>query len=127
MPQVPSPDLTVLQRMVAEFRDERDWAQFHTLKDLAAGLAVEAAELQEELLWVRADEEGSRLEQRRAQIEAELADVVIMALNFANAAEVDLGTIVLAKLRANAERYPAATVRGSAVRYRERRGTDEAR
>ena len=54
--------------------DERDWEQFHTLKDLAAAIAIEAAELQELLLWQKADEEDDVLERRRPQIEAELAD-----------------------------------------------------
>ena len=115
-----SPTLAELQEAVRRFRDDRDWRQFHTLKDLAAALAVEAAELQQELLWVRPEEEATRLAERSGEIAAELADVVILALNFAEAASIDLGVAIREKLSANARRYPVELSRGSAVRAAER-------
>jgi dCTP diphosphatase len=115
-----SPTFAELQEAVRRFRDERDWCQFHTLKDLAAALAVEAGELQEQLLWVRPEDERERLEARRDEIAAELADVVILALNFADVASIDLGEAIKSKLEENARRYPADEVRGSAAKYSER-------
>ena len=70
-----------LQETVRRFRDERDWLRFHTLKDLAAAIAIEAGELQQEPLWARPDEEDARLAEHRDRIEQELADVAILALN----------------------------------------------
>jgi dCTP diphosphatase len=117
-----SPTVAELQAEVRRFRDERDWQRFHTLKDLAAALAVEAAELQEELLWVRPEEEADRLAARRHDIAAELADVVILALSFAETANLDLAAAVRAKITENAERYPVLETRGIATKYSERRG-----
>jgi dCTP diphosphatase len=115
----PSPTVAELQEAVRRFRDERDWRQFHTLKDLAAALAVEAAELQQELLWVRAEDETARLRERRSQIEEELADVVILSLTFADTADIDVAAAVESKLELNAQRYPAERARGKATKHTE--------
>src|SRR5688572_14832377 len=77
-----------LQRRLEAFRDDRDWRQFHTLKDLALAIGIEASELAEHFLWIRPEEESRRLAEQRAAIEAELADVFIHALNFASAARI---------------------------------------
>jgi dCTP diphosphatase len=109
--------LRELQALLRRFRDERDWAQFHTLKDLAAAICVEAGELTEHLLWLATSEEAEVLRKRRDAITSELADVVIQCLNFANAAELDLAEAILAKVAVNAERYPIDKVRGRATKY----------
>ncbi|MGH3042419.1 MAG: MazG-like family protein [Gaiellaceae bacterium] len=111
------PTLSDLQERIRRFRDERDWAQFHTLKDLAAGIAIEAAELQEILLWQRPDDESELLRKRRDEIEAELADVLIQIVNFSLAADVDLGKAVLRKINENEIKYPVAEARGRAAKY----------
>jgi dCTP diphosphatase len=118
-PDRPSPTVAELQESVRRFRDERDWRQFHTLKDLAAALAVEASELQQELLWVRVEDETARLKERRSQIEEELADVIILSLTFADTAEIDVAAAVESKLELNAQRYPAERARGKATRHTE--------
>jgi dCTP diphosphatase len=103
-----------LKRMVREFRDRREWEQFHTPKNLSMAIAVEAAELMEEFLWLDSDEElrlaedSSRLE----QLGAELADILIYALSFANSVGLDVTTAVLDKLAENAEKYPESEYRG---------------
>jgi dCTP diphosphatase len=114
-------DLTFgdLQERLSRFRDDRDWAQFHTLKDLSAAIAVEAAELQQVFLWRSTSDESAILGERGADIEAELADVVIQAMNFALAARIDLAAAVTRKIAMNAERYPADRVRGTATKYTE--------
>lgn len=100
--------------MVREFRDRRGWEQFHTPKNLSMAIAVEAAELMEEFLWLDSDEElrlaedGGRLE----KLGAELADVIIYALSFANSLELDVTTAVLDKLAKNAKKYPESKYRG---------------
>jgi dCTP diphosphatase len=111
------PTLAQLQENVRQFRDKRDWAQFHTLKDLAAAIAVEAAELQEITLWQRTEDEGRLLAQRREEIEAELADVLIQVINFSLAAQIDLGQAVSRKLANNDEKYPVEKARGRATKY----------
>ena len=97
-----------LKDMVKEFRDRREWAGFHTPKNLSMAIAIEAAELMEEFQWLTADEAwGLRDSERRlAAIGEELADVVIYALSFANSLELDVTTMVKEKLAKNAEKYP---------------------
>ena len=102
-----------LVRSVCEFRDERDWRSFHTPKDLAAAIAIEAAELQELFLWKSGPAEGEVLEQRRSEVEEELADIAIFLLSFADVAGIDLAEAVQAKLKKNALRYPVETYHGS--------------
>ena len=111
------PTLNELCEHIRSFRDARDWEQFHTLKDLAAAIAVEAAELQEILLWQQVDGEADLLARRRAEIEAELADVFIQVANFALAADVDLRNAVMRKLAENEIKYPVDKARGRATKY----------
>jgi len=103
-----------LRDMVREFRDRREWAGFHTPKNLSMAIAIEAAELMEEFQWLSADEAwGLRDNARRlTAIGEELADVVIYALSFANSLDLDVTTMVLDKLSKNAEKYPEGDYRG---------------
>ena len=76
------------------------------MKDLAAAVAVEAAELQELFLWQREGDESALLKYRRGEIEDELADVLIQCLNLAAAADVDVLVAIERKITKNAEKYP---------------------
>jgi dCTP diphosphatase len=102
-----------LVQSVREFRDERDWRRFHTPKDLAAAIAIEAGELQELFLWKSGAADMEVLEQRRSDVEEELADIAIFLLSFVDVTGIDLAEAVQAKLRKNALRYPVETYRGS--------------
>jgi NTP pyrophosphatase (non-canonical NTP hydrolase) len=103
-----------LKRAVREFRDRRDWEQFHTPKNLSMAIAIEAAELMEEFLWLKSDEARGQTDAAGgvASIAEELADVLIYALSFANAVELDVTSAVVDKLAKNAEKYPEAKCRG---------------
>ena len=103
-----------LRDMIREFRDRREWAVFHTPKNLSMAIAIEAAELMEEFQWLSADEAwGLRDSERRlAAIGEELADVLIYALSFANSLELDVTMAVVDKLAKNAEKYPEGDYRG---------------
>jgi NTP pyrophosphatase (non-canonical NTP hydrolase) len=104
-----------LRAAVAAFVAERDWEQFHTPKNLAMSIAIEAAEIMEHFQWYGLDESAARLAQdpaERTAVADELADVVIYCLSLANAAGIDVSAAVLAKLDRNQERFPAERVRG---------------
>jgi len=107
-------DLAAVQARLRSFRDERDWAQFHGPGNLAKAISVEAAELLELFLWVSGEGEDEVLEERRAEVEAELADVLIQCLNFANTAGIDVIDAVNRKIVRNAEKYPVAVWKGKA-------------
>jgi dCTP diphosphatase len=103
-----------LRRAVREFRDRREWEQFHTPKNLSMAIAIEAAELMEQFLWLESDETRRQAADVRsaARIAEELADIIIYALSFANSVELDVTSAVLDKLAKNAEKYPEAEFRG---------------
>jgi dCTP diphosphatase len=113
--------LAELKERVLAFARERDWEQFHAPKNLSMALAAEAAELMEHFLWASAEESRSVAldPAKRARIAEELADVVIYALEFANATGLDVAANVEAKIEANARRYPVEKARGRSVKYTE--------
>ena len=111
------PTLRSLQERVRAFRDERDWAQFHTPKDLAAAIAIEAGELQELFLWQDRDAQRATLESRSEAVRHEIADVLILTLAFAEITGIDLGAAVEEKLRVNATKYPVAHAKGLSLKY----------
>jgi dCTP diphosphatase len=110
-----------LRERVAAFVQERDWEQFHTPKDLAAALSIEAAELLELFLWKTPQEVETLTLQDdiRMRMAEELADVLIYSLNFANRVGLDLSAALTAKLAANARRYPVETARGNSKKASE--------
>ena len=97
--------------LVAKFRDERDWARFHSSKDLALSVSIEAAELLECFQWSGDDLEAP---ERSAEIEAEMADVLIYLAMLADHRGIDLDRAVRAKLAANEKKYPVTAVKGEA-------------
>ena len=103
-------------RRVLKFRDDRDWRQFHTPKDLAISLTLEAAELLEVFQWSGADLEcRDKLE----RIREELADVMSCCVLMADVCGLDLDEILNAKVDKNAAKYPVEKARGSAAKYTE--------
>lgn len=105
-----SDSIKALTLRLIEFRDERDWAKYHSLKNLAINLSVEASELLELFMW--SDE--PRLPE---EVENEAADTLYALLIFCHEAGIDLGKAMLAKLEHNAAKYPADKVRGSSKKY----------
>jgi dCTP diphosphatase len=115
-----TPDLAALQARLARFRDEREWARFHTPGNLAKAISVEAGELLEHFLWVAGEEdEVAAVDARREEVEAELADVLIQCLNFAAATGIDVVAAVSRKIDRNERRYPAEKARGTSAKYTE--------
>ena len=105
------------------FRDARDWSQFHTPKNLAAAIAIEAAELQERFLW-KTDKEIERDlkdDAKRDAVVEEVADVFLLTLLLADRLEIDVGKAIADKLAANKQKYPVALARGNARKYTELR------
>lgn len=89
-----------LKDLIARFNAERGWGKHHTPKNLAMSIAIEAAELMEHFQW---DEHGER---DKAEIENELADVMMYVMNFAHTLDIDVATAYRRKLVKAAEKYP---------------------
>lgn len=102
-------DIHTLQTTVRDFAAVRGWPRFHTPKNLAMALMVEAAELLEIFQWLTPDESSAAASDpaKKRHIGEELADVQIYLLQMAHQTRVDLGSAVLDKLQSNARRYPA--------------------
>lgn len=111
--------ITEITGKIRQFRDERDWMQFHNPKELATAIAIEAAELQEIFLWKDYPAcEAAVLETPEA-VADEIADVAIYLFELANNLGLTLGEVMLAKMQKNAEKYPVEKARGSNRKYTE--------
>ena len=100
-----------LLKQLRQFRDERDWAQFHNPKDLALALSIEAAELNEQFLWKSAEQANPD------KVREELADVLLYAFQLADKYGWDISEIMHEKIARNAEKYPADKAKGTAAKY----------
>jgi len=110
-------DLAELRERVRVFVAERDWERFHSPKNLAMALAVEASELVELFQWLTEEESGALDAERRRRVAEEMADVLWFLVRLADRLDVDLLAAAEAKLAANAAKYPADVVRGSPRKY----------
>ena len=104
------PQTTVdsLREEVREFVQERDWEQYHSPKNLAMSIAIEAAEIMEHFQWHSSGESRELVEneETRTQVAHEVADVIIYCLALANQLDIDVSTAVRAKLESGRQRYP---------------------
>ncbi len=100
--------LKVLQKMVAQFRDERNWRQYHNPKNLVLSILIEAAELAEHFQWETPDEaeQHSKSIKKKHEIAMELADVLIYCLQLADVTGIDPGKAVLEKLKFCEKKFP---------------------
>ncbi|MDI9873733.1 nucleotide pyrophosphohydrolase [Flectobacillus rivi] len=102
----------IIQQLV-NFRNERDWEQFHNPKDLALALSIESSELLELFLWKKPEDANVE------KIKEELADVFAYAFLLADKYQLDVKEIVLEKIQQNAQKYPVDKSKGNAKKYNE--------
>lgn len=112
-------EASLLKQLIA-FRKERDWEQFHTPKDIAISLSIEAAELLEWFQWRSHDEVKQMLEtDKRQHLEDEIADVAVYLSYLCHDLGIDLNQAVNKKMAKNAAKYPKDRVKGRADKYNE--------
>jgi NTP pyrophosphatase (non-canonical NTP hydrolase) len=111
--------LAELQRRLAAFAAARDWDQFHSPKNLAMALSVEASELLEEFQWLTEDQSRSLDADRLERVRLEMADVLIYLLRLAEKLNVDVLNAAIDKMALNEAKYPVDRVRGSPRKYTE--------
>ena len=102
-----------------KFRSARDWEQFHSARNLAAAISVEAAELLESFIWASDKQVPEIVEARRNAISEELADIAILLTYLAHDLSIDIDVAVKEKLKDNATKYPVEKARGSNKKYSE--------
>jgi len=111
--------LDELRQRLRAFAAERDWEQFHSPKNLAMALIVEAGELVEHFQWLTQAQSLALAPDKRELVAQELADVLIYLVRLADRLDVDLLAAAERKFALNAEKYPAERARGSARKYDE--------
>lgn len=111
--------LDALRDLLRQFAAERDWDQFHSPKNLAIALSVEAAELLEHFQWMPETESVALAGDRKARIQEEVADVLLYLIRLSDKLEIDLLAAASDKIQLNAEKYPVGKARGSSKKYTE--------
>ena len=106
-----------LRARLAQFVAERDWDQFHNPKNLAMALIVEAGELVEHFQWLSFEEAANPPSQTLADVELELADVLLFLLRLCDKLGIDPIKAAEKKLELNAKKYPIAKAKGKATKY----------
>lgn len=112
-------ELEVLTQSLRDFAKERDWEQFHSPKNLAAALTVEAAELLEHFQWATEEQSRNFSDEKKGQVAQEAADVFLYLLQLCDKLGIDLLDSARMKLIANGEKYPVDRARGTSKKYTE--------
>jgi NTP pyrophosphatase (non-canonical NTP hydrolase) len=107
-----TPDYRKVVDRLRRYRDDRDWGQFHTPKDLAIAISTEAGELLEHFLWRDATATDSHLDKARQDVLDEIADVAIYLVYLCDALDTDLLDVIEHKLDLNLTRHPMESTRG---------------
>ena len=109
-----------LKNLFQQFREDRNWDQFHDAKNLAEGISIEAAELLELFLWQDSEAVMKKIDEDdefKTEVGEELADVIAFCINFANATDIDISTVVRDKVAKNAKKYPIDKAKNTATKY----------
>lgn len=115
-------NIQVIKDLFVDFRDKRDWKQFHDPKNIAEAISIEAGELQELFLWKDKKDISKQIQNDskfKERIEEELADIFICCLNFANITNLDVSTIVKDKIEKSGKKYSIEKAKGNAKKYTE--------
>ena len=109
-------DIAALSQRLREFAQARDWEQFHSPKNLAMALIVEAAELVEHFQWMKEDQTYTLSDVQRDEVALEMADIFIYLLRIAERLNIDLAEATNKKIALNDQRYPVEKSKGRAAR-----------
>jgi dCTP diphosphatase len=112
-------DVTHTAKRLATFARDREWEQFHSPKNIASALSVEAAELLEIFQWLTEEQSAELAPKTMERVREEVADVQLYLIRLCDLLNIDLAAAVDAKLAANARKYPAHKARGSSKKYTE--------
>jgi dCTP diphosphatase len=112
-------ELIKLRDALRQFAGERDWEQFHSPKNLAAALSVEASELLEHFQWLTEDESKNLAAESRHAVSLEAADVLLYLIRLSDKLGIDLIASAQEKMRLNAKKYPVEKSRGTSKKYDE--------
>lgn len=112
-------DIQKLTERILEFRDSRNWKQFHNPKDMALSLVLEAAEVLEHFQWKNGEELTEYLKTNKAEVSDELMDVLYWTLYLCNDLEIDIPEAFERKMKKNEAKYPIHKAKGKKEKYTE--------
>ena len=112
-------DLDNLKHRLRDFADCRDWDQFHSPKNLAMALSVEAAELLEHFQWLTEEQSKNLPQDKCDEVATELADILLYLVRLADKLDIDLLAAAHSKFELNGQKYPVDKARGNAKKYTE--------
>ena len=113
-------DITNIQHQLKKFASERDWEQFHTPKNLAMALSVEASELVEIFQWLEPEESKLPDKKQLDFINSEVADIAMYLLRFCDLLDINLESAIQRKIVKNEEKYPVNLSKGNAKKCNQR-------
>jgi NTP pyrophosphatase (non-canonical NTP hydrolase) len=111
--------LTTMSKKALQFRNARDWKQFHDPKNLAEAICIESGELLEKFLWVPSDKSHEINSKKLEEIKEEIADIMIFLLYMCHSLNIDLPQTVERKIEINEKKYPVEKAKGSSRKYKE--------
>jgi len=114
-----SSEFSALQRKILDFRNARDWAQFHDPKNLAEALSIEAGELLENFLWKTTEQSRNLTAEKLKNVREELSDIFIFLIYLCEEYKIDLLKEVESKVAHNEVKYPVEKSKGSSKKYTE--------
>ncbi|NEZ04289.1 nucleotide pyrophosphohydrolase [Wenzhouxiangella sp. XN201] len=117
IPPAEWPELAEFKQQFRQFVADRDWAQFHSPKNLAMALAGEVGELLELFQWLTQEESRNLPNDAKQAVAHEIADIQIYLAAISDRLGIDIGPAVAEKMKLNAEKYPADLARGTALKY----------
>jgi NTP pyrophosphatase (non-canonical NTP hydrolase) len=110
-------DIQKLIEMIIQYRDERDWKQFHNPKDVAISLALEAAEVLEHFQWKSKEEIDEYIQTHKNHIGEELSDVLYWVLLMSHDLHIDIKEALEKKMEQNRAKYPIEKAKGKHTKY----------
>ncbi len=110
-------DINELTQKIIDFRDARDWQQFHNPKDIALSLVLESSEVLEHFQWKNPDEIDQYVKDAKTKIGEELADVLYWVLLMSHDLDIDVAKALEDKIEKNESRYPVAKSKGRHTKY----------
>ncbi len=113
----PMGEIHEITEKIMQFRDARDWKQFHNHKDVALSLVLEAGEVLEHFQWKSSAEVALHGKEHKDELADELADVAWYVFELARDLDIDLGQAIASKMKKNAEKYPVEKCRGRHTKY----------
>ncbi len=110
-------DVKIITKKIQQFRDERDWLQFHDAKNMAVSIIIEAAELLEHFQWKTKDEVEHYISTNKSEVQDEIADIAIYLFELADNLGIDLIKAMEEKIEKNSKKYPVSKAKGKHTKY----------